>query len=206
MKFAGFIKHLEQNLQGELPGSRAHLRMTSRSREVYLKQASETGNANLGAVLTLLYPRKGSVYTVLIQRQVYNGVHSGQVSFPGGKKEENDKDLTDTALREAGEEIGINIPDVHILGTLSRLYIPPSNFLVTPVVGYTEIPMIFTPQLTEVADIIEVDLLSLKSGSSIRTGEIEARGRVITAPYFDVEGNKIWGATAMIISELTEII
>ncbi|MBN1339443.1 MAG: CoA pyrophosphatase [Bacteroidales bacterium] len=161
LQFPQFIQTLTERLKGELPGYESHLKMSSRSRELYMEHCKGMHSARQGAVLILLYQKNGSVYTVFIERQQYDGVHSGQISFPGGKREDSDESIIFTAIREAEEEIGILRNQIHIIGTLTNIYIPPSNFLVTPVVGYTDARMKFTPQMTEVAGIIETDLLKL---------------------------------------------
>src|SRR5690606_34915901 len=111
--------------------------------------------ARQGAVLALLYPKNGELYTVLILRNIYEGTHSGQVSFPGGKREVEDKSLWHTALREANEEVGIMVENVKLIGELTKVYIPPSRFLVTPFLAYTHEAPDFKRDRIEVQRIIE---------------------------------------------------
>ncbi len=171
-----------------------------------LKFNDDSSNAILSSVLILLYKDEDILKTVFILRQTYDGVHSGQVSFPGGRMEETDNSLIDTALREANEEVNIDPDKVRILGTLSEMYIPPSNFLVLPVIGYQDSRPDFIAEKSEVAEIIESDLDFLFDDDFIKETVLDVRGYKIQAPYFDVNGHIVWGATAMILSELKEVI
>lgn len=199
---------LSERMASPLPGLQAQLRMASKLR---LKAAQtydpDTSNAKIGAVLIALYPDEmGIVRTVLMKRPDYDGTHSGQVSFPGGKMEEADATVIETALREAEEEVNIKPNEVKVIGQLTNLYIPPSNFLVHPVLGILERPPLLMPDKHEVQsihlpelgyllrdDIIEEKDIILSSGFKMRT------------PYFEVDGHTVWGATAMMIAELKEI-
>jgi 8-oxo-dGTP pyrophosphatase MutT (NUDIX family) len=164
-------------------------------------------DAQPSGVLILFYPVGNKIYTVFILRPTYEGVHSGQVSLPGGKQEPGDLDITETALREASEEIGVDSKEVQIIGKLTDLYIPPSNFLVTPVVGYSLSRPTFRIDPFEVEKIIEAELSLLLYNPTIEQLKITVRdGMEIEAPAYIMDGNIIWGATAMIISELREIV
>ena len=155
----------------------------------------------------MLYPIKNSIYTLLIQRPLYDGVHSGQVAFPGGRFEESDINLKTTALREAYEEVGIPIKEVEIIGQLTDLYIPPSNFLVTPFIGYVNLQPDFILEKKEVEKIIPVDLFSLNDiGIKFEKIITHSSGNNIKTPFYDIDGLTVWGATAMIISELNVIV
>ncbi len=201
--------HIRTILQGPLPGRSAHLVMAPESRiESLLHETHEqVTHARKAAVLILLYEMKGSIHTVLIKRPVYDGVHSGQIAFPGGRYEVADKDLTETALREAEEEIGVNRHEVMVLGHLSQLYIPPSNFLILPVVGSINRIPDFTLQTSEVDGILQVSLKDLfdERHRSVTTFTSEAYG-TFRAPSYIIDGEIIWGATAMVIRELKELI
>lgn len=204
--FGRFTKAITDRLKKPLPGEKAHEKMASRVRLKELKFHNDKSKARLSSVLILFYKDASILKTVFILRQTYDGVHSGQVSFPGGRKEEDDKSLVETALREAQEEVNIVPNEVHILGTLTEMFIPPSNYLVLPIVGYQDTRPDFKPEKSEVAQIIESDLSFLFDSSKIKETEIDVRGYKIQAPYFDVDGHVIWGATAMILSELKEVI
>ena len=176
--------------------------------ETRLKHHNEpaiTSNAKESSVLILLYPDADSVKTVLILRNEYDGVHSGQVSFPGGRYEKHDHSLINTALREANEEIAIKPEDVRVIGKLSKLYIPPSNFNVLPVVGYSVKKPLFVCEEKEVQKVIEINIFDLFDKQFKKIKTINSRGRRIIAPAYEIEGVTIWGATAMIISEFLAI-
>lgn len=205
-KLHRFAKDIALRLKDPLPGNKAHLKMASNVRMEELKFNMDSSNAKLSSVLILLYLRDGKLHTLFIQRQTYDGVHSGQVSFPGGRIEDLDNSLIETALREAQEEVNIQPSEVKILGTLSELYIPPSNFLVLPVLGYTTNVQELIPEPNEVAQIIESELSFLVEPAKQNETVIQVRGHKIRAPYFDVNGHIVWGATAMILCELKEVI
>jgi 8-oxo-dGTP pyrophosphatase MutT (NUDIX family) len=205
--FDSFVTGLKQAAAADLPGWAAQAKMAPAQRMQPETWAEYYKNARLGAVLILFYPLNDAVHTVLIQRPTYEGVHSAQIAFPGGKKEEDDQDLIQTALREAWEEVGIRPEQVEVIRPLSELYIPPSNFLVTPVLGICYERPAFVPQITEVETILETDLKLLSDPSIAAMRRIFVReGLEVDSPSFDLGGRVIWGATAMMISELNEIL
>ena len=164
-------------------------------------------NFKIAAVLILFFPsQNGQLNLVLIERSKYPGIHSGQISFPGGKYEDQDNELWETALREANEEIGIQKSDIKYVMSLSNIFIPPSNFLVTPFLSYTISNPAFIPYKSEVSKIIELpvnDLLKMKvSQKKIKTVFKES----VEVPCFNYNQNIIWGATSMVLSELKMII
>ncbi|MCC5928677.1 MAG: CoA pyrophosphatase [Cyclobacteriaceae bacterium] len=172
----------------------------------HVPDPNELRPARHGAVLLLLYEKNGEIYFPLIQRPEYDGVHGGQVSLPGGKVEDGDVSLDFTALRETEEEIGVPAADVEILGKLSDLYIWVSHFHVHPFVGKIDYVPNFIPDPHEVAQLIETPLLQLTDSSS-RTQFLFKRGEFsLEAPCFDLQNKPVWGATAMILSELCEVI
>jgi 8-oxo-dGTP pyrophosphatase MutT (NUDIX family) len=153
--------------------------------------------------LILFYEKHNLVHTVLIKRPVYEGVHSGQVAFPGGKWEVADKSLYHTAIRESAEEIGILPEKVEFIGKLTDLYIPPSNYIVSPFVGiYNHIPT-FSPDPNEVSAVIEIPLNELlRLTDPFQLVEFILPGGIsLQSPGFDYQGNIVWGATAMILNE-----
>lgn len=201
-----FIHSLRERIKLPLPGKMAQLKMASTIRNKELDFTYDTSTATMSSVLILLYPNKNTIYTVFILRQTYDGVHSGQVSFPGGRIEKKDNSLIETALREAEEEVNIRSEKVNVLGSLSELFIPPSNYLVLPVLGFMENRPDLKPDLNEVSEIIEADISFLFDENKLKSKTIDIRGHKIEAPYFDVNGYVVWGATAMILSELKEVI
>jgi 8-oxo-dGTP pyrophosphatase MutT (NUDIX family) len=163
-------------------------------------------NAGIAAVMILLFPENGSVHTIFMQRPDYKGVHGGQISFPGGKKEPFDENIIQTALREANEETGVDPNIIKIIGTLTPLFIPVSNMLVTPVIGWTDKKPVFNYNPEEVLFLIDADLKKLLDPSAVKLKPFEIRGEMLDIKYFNYEENTIWGATAMILNELLIII
>jgi len=200
-----FAEVLERRLSGDLPGFRAHQRMapSDRIRGIYPSAPNE--ETSRGAVLILLYPIADRIHTALMQRPEYPGVHSNQISFPGGKSESFDRHIQDTAIREAKEEIGVSGNDIRICGLLSPLFIPVSNIEVIPVVGFLFSKPVFIPDPEEVCFIIEAGIDELADPAIIKRKSMEISGKVISIPYYRVRDLHIWGATAMIISEFLEL-
>lgn len=196
------IKILQEEVRKELPGLQVQLEMAPAT-SISFKKPYETRKAG---VLILLFPKNGIYYLVFIQRPNYNGVHSGQISFPGGQFEEADDDLIRTALRESYEEIGICTEDVKVLGTLSHLYIPVSNFEVKPVVGYLSYSPNFKADPVEVNQIIELPLYEFTDTQNKDEIDMHIRGEIFRVPCFYPGSYQIWGATAMILSELIHVI
>lgn len=202
--FHTFSKHLQQRLQQPLPGEAAHARMASAAR--YRLGIKPNDRTRHSAVLICFYPHQNSVYLPLILRPQYDGVHAGQMAFPGGRMERFDENLTRTALREAQEEVGIRVSDVKVLGTLTELFIPPSNFYVQPVVGILPYRPDFYPDPREVEAVVEVNLTTLFDETIVGDSQIEVRGVLVDAPFYQIQGHRVWGATAMMISELLMVL
>lgn len=192
-------------LEGNLPGSRAHELMTPSKR---LENISfNNGLPKKSGVLLLFFEQNDSLCTVFMLRPDYGGVHSGQISFPGGKQEDFDASVIDTALREANEELGILSENVEIIGTLTNLYIPPSNFMVTPVIGVSDTIPSFIPDKKEVEKVIVVNFLEFFYKSTLEKMDfVVSDNLTFSAPCYKIGKYKIWGATAMIISEMVELI
>jgi 8-oxo-dGTP pyrophosphatase MutT (NUDIX family) len=196
-------KLLVQALKQPLPGKTAHLLMSPQPVDVRRFSIEVPQNHRKSGVLLLFYPNSGKGFFPLIKRPVYPGVHSGQVALPGGKMEAEDPDVIFTALREAEEEIGIDAAKVEVMGRLSDLYIPASNFLVSPVIGFLEEIPRFVPEQKEVSRIISTSVLEI-SRPDIRKRRLLELGAGIRldTPFFYIDGEVVWGATAMILSEL----
>jgi len=199
------IERLAERLAEPLPGHTAHLQMSPVPRT-----GSEPGYVppvppRRGGVLVLFYPSDGGLHLPLILRPTYNGIHSGQVAFPGGGEEEVDADITATALREAYEEVGILPDDVRILGHLSKLYIAPSNFEVYPTVGWMAQRPNFSIDPYEVAQLLEVPLADFQNPNNRYEEMWNLRGRQVRVPFFKIQGQTVWGATAMMLSELLAV-
>jgi len=156
--------------------------------------------------MILVYPHDCLWHTVFIKRTEYDGIHSGQVSFPGGIYEDLDVTLVNTALRETQEETGLPASAVTVIGQLSSLLIPVSHVNVHPYVGRVEYHPAFRHDPAEVQYLIEESLDELLNEEHHKTGMMTVLGRDIAVPYFDIQGNRIWGATAMILSEFLEVV
>ncbi len=192
---------LRNRLSGVLPGTSAHSRMAPPSRLNRLPDET----CRDAAVMFLIFPEDGMLKTVFIKRNEYDGPHSGQIALPGGMKEEGDKDLEFTARRETSEEIGVHSSEIEILGKLTELYIPVSNFCVHPFLGWIDHTPVFHPDPAEVQYLICPALQELSDTANRKSGIISIDKRKIDCPYFEVEGEIIWGATAMILGEIIEI-
>lgn len=202
-----FISNLKTELLTNLPGVTAHLRLAPEVRINDLKAAKEPVNALESAVLILLYPVNNKLHTVVILRNQYDGVHSGQISLPGGKWEETDIDFMHTALREAKEEIGIIPDELEVIGQLSRFYVRPSNFIVYPFVAFASKRPEFHRDPTEVQRIIEIDIFNEITLEKIINQTLTFKNNTqVHAPGFSVSGEFMWGATGMIFSELIHVL
>ena len=200
------ISSFRDRLLKPLPGKEAQMTMMPKLSDTTRFNLSSKGDAIPGGVLVLLYPYQGELHMPFMLRPDYGGVHSGQVSFPGGKKEDGDIDLIRTALRESNEELGIPDDKVEVIGILTELYIIASNYKVLPVVGFLDHRPSFNPDPREVVEIIEAPLSLLQSEHIIKEGPFMARSEFeIVAPYFDINNHRVWGATAMMLSEFLTV-
>ncbi len=200
-----FISKIKERISDSLPGTAAQLKMAPATR---INQLIAPHNARQSGVMVLLFMEDEVWHTLLMQRTEDGHTHSGQISFPGGKKEESDRDIIETAARECEEEIGIDKSTISVIGTISPLYIPPSNFHVTPVVGF--LPGNFAMKISE-QEVHEVYKISL---SYLFDDKIKEKRSIVTSqnlrlesPVYVLSNSKVvWGATAMIISELEHLI
>jgi 8-oxo-dGTP pyrophosphatase MutT (NUDIX family) len=200
--FTDFFENLKNELKKDLPGEKAHIKMAPGIRD-YFKPNTKSRKAG---VLILLYPKNQELYVAFIRRTEYNGPHSGQISFPGGKTEKVDRDIIDTALRESNEEIGIDPKQVNIFGQLTQLHIPVSNFLVYPVIGRYESTPVFKADPNEVKEVLEIKLKDLLNPNNCTTKEFNYGEISFLAPIYNPNNITIWGATAMILSEFLDIV
>lgn len=199
------IQTLQRRLQEPLPGIEAQIQMISHRLAVSADSVSRfhvPETHRKASVLLLLYLKNNEWHTALMQRPESSYPHSRQVSFPGGGVETIDQDAKDTALRETEEEFGIPKHKIEIIGQLTHLYIPVSNYLVYPFVGYLpEVPT-FYPDPSEVEEILEIPIAHVinKENRKIKTIATHS-GRLPDVPYFDLHQKVVWGATAMMLSE-----
>lgn len=200
-----FLRQLRRDLSAPLPGRAAQYRMAPRPRPGGEFDDAPRPDARRGGVLALFYPHAGQIFLPLILRPTYPGVHSGQIGFPGGGYEAVDGDLAATALRETYEEIGVHPSQYTVLGQLTPLYVAASNYLVQPVVGWIDYRPTFNPDPYEVAALIEAPLTTLLDPATRRVEPWTMRGRAIEVPFFalgEYGEYAVWGATAMMLSEL----
>ena len=199
---------LRKALAVELPGHSAFLAHTGYDKTRLQKALERDKEPRISAVLVALYPKNGTWHSVLMKRPAYDGVHSGQIAFPGGRKEKEDVSLMATALREFEEETGSTTADFEILGAMSQLYIPPSRSLVTPFVAVCKKQLLWDPDPIEVAALIETPFSDLLAPNILKTTEqlIWALGKELPVPYFDIQNEIVWGATALMVAELRQLL
>lgn len=203
--FPDLIAGLSQRMQQPLPGLDIQMEMSPPHRGRPTAKEIAAKNPRMAAVLLLLYPHEENTKLVMIQRPVYAGVHSGQISLPGGAYENHDSDLAATALRESREELGIVSESLKLLGPLSALYIPPSNFMVHPYVAITHERPHFVPQPEEVAEVLEFKLVDFLERNNQITKKIQLPQLHFDTPAYRIGQHEIWGATAMIMREFAEL-
>lgn len=205
-KCAAILRRIEEVLRGPLPGLTAQKRMSPNERD--LPRAPKDHEPKKAGVLVLLYSdqEKEQLCLVLTRRTETLVDHGGQISLPGGSQEPGDPSLAYTAIREACEEVGVCSDDVMILGNLTPVYIPPSDFCVHPCVAYASHAPAFLVQPDEVAELLQLPIAHLMDGCNLRTERWVVRGEEADVPYFDVFGHKVWGATAIILGELIEVL
>jgi 8-oxo-dGTP pyrophosphatase MutT (NUDIX family) len=207
MDFEQAIIFLKNGLKKPLPGQLAQKTMSPLPIDPRRFNFNFSESPRKGAVLILIYPEVDQAFFPLIKRPTYSGVHSGQIAFPGGKMELEDKDISCTAVREAWEEVGVLPKDVRLLGQISDLFVPASNFLVTPIIGYSERKPDFIPEIKEVDRIIETPLQQLLDLETRKQKILEIGGQFkLDTPYFDISNEVVWGATAMILGEFIQVL
>jgi len=193
---------IKERLKAPLPGINAQTKLKPEIR-IFSK---ETGDEKKAAVLTLLFPVNNRIHIAFIKRADYDGPHSGQISFPGGMFEKTDKNYIHTSLRESEEEIGVQKKDIKIIGNLSSLFVPISNIRVFPIVGYMNSTPEFKIDDKEVQRMILVPLSHLIKKENILWESRKFENVKYQIPYFNYKLDKIWGATAMILSEFLTVI
>lgn len=207
MNFKEFQQLLPKIKSTSLPGLEAQFKLAPEIRKRYSEDMIQLKNPRHAGVLALFYPDKNNNTKFLLTlRASYDGTHSSQISFPGGKKEIYDLNLEHTAIRETFEEVGIEEQSIHITKEFTDAYIPPSNFLVTPFLGYLN----YTPNFNtsyEVAEIIEVKLSDLLDESKLVMRKRDTSYMLnVEVPCFEFGNHIVWGATAMILSEIKCVI
>ncbi len=203
MQFSEKISVIRAELQKPLPGEQQQYRMAPEFRGI---PVSPSGKIRKAAVMICIFPRKEDLKIIFFKRSDYDGPHGGQVSFPGGMFEEKDMDLAETAIRETMEEIGLKIDKSAILGALTPLQIPVSNMFVQPFVGFYPSEPVFTIEKREVDYLIISSIAELLDSTIIRKERWMLHGRELEVPFYKVNENIIWGATAMMLSEFLAVV
>ena len=209
MQFKTFLSRLSKVGEVSLPAEKAHLKMAPASRNSFKTYPEEVlKDAKQAGVMALFYPNaQQETHILLMLRQTYKGTHSAQVSFPGGQYEANDNNLKYTALRETYEEVGVPLKTMTVVKALSPVYIPPSNFHVQPYLGYATTTPAFVKQDDEVKALIEVNVDDLLNEATVRTKTVRTSySAEVEVPAFQLNGFTVWGATAMMLSEVKDLI
>jgi 8-oxo-dGTP pyrophosphatase MutT (NUDIX family) len=190
-----------------LPGEEAHLEFSPirQKSSVALKNAREVRDA---AVAIVIYPFNDELYSLVIERQTYDGTHSGQISFPGGKVEEFDQNLMQTAIRECYEEIGLQLNESDFISELTPVFIPVSGFHVRPFIFYQEIePTNFILSEREVYQLAHISLKELTNDENVILRSLSVGSTILKdVPHFKLNEIEIWGATALMLNELKHVL
>ena len=207
MDFDYFLSRISRIENAHLGGVLSHAKMIPKERKLLNMTEINTISPRLAAVLALFYPdERNLTHFLLILRANYDGTHSSQISFPGGKFEQDDQDLQITALRETSEEVGVRMDHIKVMKKMTDTFIPPSNFLVSPFFGFTEKRPEFVTN-HEVEQIIEVKLADLLNDSSVGSQNLTTSYmKNIDVPCFNFNNTTVWGATAMMLSEIKDLI
>jgi 8-oxo-dGTP pyrophosphatase MutT (NUDIX family) len=206
MNLPDVVDYLSARLRKPLPGSIAHEPLRATPIGALKPKFEHKTSPKPGSVLILLYEKDGEIRFPLTKRPDYLGAHGGQVSLPGGKKE-NDENAFETAIREGEEEVGIHKAEVEVIGRLSDFFVIPSNFMIAPVVAYAKSVPRFIPQPTEVERILTGNLEALIQEDAVHQKEIlAAKMYPMIAPHFLIDNEIVWGATAMMLNELRTVL
>ncbi len=202
------IDDLKKRFEKKLPAEKAHSTLMNYDRKTAAEILRDKEHVKESAVLCLLFRINEEWNFYLMLRNSYKGVHSAQVGFPGGKREENDKNFIETALREANEELGIKSSEVEIIGELSTMYIPPSNFLVYPYVAVALNDQEIIPDPIEVKEVIHAKLSDILKEDAVSESKVEVSGgsERMKVKHYTIDGHIVWGATGMMLAELAHII
>jgi len=208
MLFDHLISILSAVDKHDLPGEEAQYLLSPLGRVGKAEAMKSAANVRQSAVLLNFHPIQGEAFLSLIKRNEYPGVHSGQLSFPGGKMENDDRDLMHTALRETEEELGVDPSAFSVIGELTELFIPPSSFLVQPFLSYSKDRPDFNPDSREVQEHLEIpmDIFLEEENIVDRVVTSSFRNMRIKTKAIKYNEHIIWGATAMMISELRVIL
>jgi len=200
-----WVPLIRKALSRPLPGASAHIRMLPPGRSFPSPDQWPEG-LKTSSVLILLYPENQEIYCCLLKRQPYLRNHGGQIGFPGGRMEEGDKSLLYTALRECREEIGVATGEQNILGSLSTLYVSVSGFLIHPFVAWLPSKPNFSIDFQEVEKLLFLPVLTFLQEDRLMKAIVDTFTGSLEVPAWELEGEIIWGATAMILAEFFDIL
>jgi len=209
MNFDAFLNSISKIENIELPAQDSQFKMAPPfRRELIQKYSVKMKHAKQAGVLAMFYPDKYlQTNLVLILRRTYKGIHSNQVGFPGGKIEPEDSNLMETAIRETNEEIGVKMQEIEVLKKMTEVYIPPSNYVVHPFLGICKSTPRFIKQDDEVEDIIEVKLHHFIDKNTVTKSLINTSyAKTVEVPAFKLNGHIVWGATAMMLNEIKDLL
>lgn len=209
MNFDEFLVSLSKVKNIPLPAETSQFKMSPPFRKEFVSRYKEAmKNAKRAGVLAMFYPNSSyETQLALILRKTYKGVHSAQIGFPGGKYEDEDKTLKNTAIRETYEEIGVDKHEIEIIKQMTEVYIPPSNFYVQPFIGITHQTPKFIKQEEEVEDILEVPLHHFLDENNVVNKIVATSYTVkVEVPAYELNGHVVWGATAMMLSEIKDVL
>ena len=204
MDFQHFITQLEITITNYLPGEESQQKMRV-NYDQSIELPFSKNNSTASAVLILLYLKDNEIHFFLTKRSNEMEHHKGQISLPGGTQEENEE-LTHTALRETQEEIGINKTSISIIGSMTPLFVPVTGFMIYPFIGYSINKLDPKPDPVEVETIFSVNIFDLLNKDNRTAEQRNIRGYNVKVPYFKLNDYQVWGATAMILSEFKDLI
>lgn len=202
-------KVIKAQLSQPLTGHASHVKLAPPLRRVELeKQQASPADAKKSAVMILLFHENEQLKVVFIRRSLYVGIHSGQIAFPGGRYEETDLNVETTAFREIDEEIGVKKEQIELLGRLSDIYVAPSNFLISVFVGYLAQKPTYLPDEREVAEVLELNFDDFLNADAIteKSFYVPSANQSFTAPCYQTPLCDVWGASAMVLSELIDLL
>lgn len=208
MTFDDFIRIIPKIKETKIDSNLSHLKMAPPFRK-HLLELTKTNyyNSKKAGVNILFHPNNNKVYFTLILRNKYKGVHSNQIGLPGGRFENGDKDIFQTALRETNEEIGVHSKKITLIKKLNNVYVPPSNYDIFPFMVYTADKANFIIDKNEVQGVINIEIDQLINSKIVKRkgSQISNRQIDVLVPAYRFSGHYVWGATAMILSEVKDI-
>lgn len=203
---SSFFQQLKHAIDTNLPGESAHLPMSPTGRGKTSELIKFAKGYRQSSVAIILFSKDDTINIILTERMAYDGPHSAQISFPGGRYEDFDKNYIQTAIRETNEEIGVQLDEANLLGKLSNVFIPVSKFLVHPYVFYCESEPQFANNY-EVKETFSITTLELQDDQFVKTMDVQVGEKlIVNVPCFEFKDKKIWGATAIILNEFKTLI